>query len=96
MKTWAYHRQHTRICHGLQVSHRLESTRSIFLANSKQGPCPTKVLLGPTLLLTQHLLLQPEIGKTAAYGKRFLASQQPRSESDSYCSCQEGLQDARC
>lgn len=96
MKTWVYHRQHTRVCHGFQVSHRLQSTRRTFPAKPKQGPCPIKVLLGPALLLTQHLLIQPEIGKTAACGKRFLASQQPQGESDSYCSCQEGLEDGHC
>lgn len=45
------------------MSHRLQSTQQTFLAKSKQGPCPIKVLLGPTLLLTQNLLIQPETGK---------------------------------
>lgn len=96
MKTWVYHRQHTRVCHGVQVSHRLQSAQRTFPTKPKQGPCPTKVLLVPALLLTQHLLIQPETGKTAACGKRFLASQQPQGESDSYCSCQEGLEDGHC
>lgn len=76
------------------MSHRLQSTQQTFLAKSKQGPCPIKVLLGPTLLLTQNLLIQPETGKI--YGQpidRFLALQQPQTESDSHCSCQEGLQE---
>lgn len=85
--------QKAQICHGVQVScgfqmsHRFQSTWRTFLAKSKQGPCPIKVLL------TQNLFIQPEIGKTAAHRKRFFLSQQPQSESDSYCTCQEGLQD---